>query len=79
MFLCFLGHPSVQIGSLLTCRPTYRGPRGTRAQGAPNPLPVWLICRMEGTWDHRPVPRCAISGLKRRGKWYLLIIDFSRI
>ena len=44
----------------------YRGPRGTTAPGAPNPLRGWLICRREGTWDLRPAPRCAISGLEQR-------------
>ena len=58
---------AIQIDLLLTCKPMYRGPRGTTAPGAPNLLRGWLICRREGTWDPRPVPRCAISGLEQRG------------
>ena len=56
----------VQIDLLLTCKRMYRGPRGTTALGAPNPLREWLICRREGTLDHRQAPLCAISGLKQR-------------
>lgn len=55
----------MHIDSRLTCKPMYQDPPDTRAQGAPNPLRGWLICRKEDTWDRRPVLQCAISVLKQ--------------